>query len=1231
MSLTAAQKRAVEARGNVLVVAGAGTGKTHTLVERCLGCLLEERPRASLDEILMVTFTEAAAAEMRQRIRGRLEEEFARDPADSHWQEQLALFETAHIGTLHSFCLKLVREHFYELGLDPQLSVLAEEEARLLADETLDTVLQRHYAGRGPMAAAVQDLIQSQGRGWDKPIRSLVLRLHHFTQTLPDPGAWLEGQLAGFASPAPADWERWLVEAVGEWCDHWRPALESLPSGNEVAARCARALPAGEVVTSRAAVGTVLDALSAAAKECPTGKKGAWLEPLKAFLEEARFLSSLARSNAASDPLGEDWAWVRGQMGALLGLAVEFTRDFSEAKHELGMVDFHDLEQHALRLLWDRPAGAQPSRIARQWREKLRFVFVDEYQDINAAQDRIIQALSREGEQANRFLVGDVKQSIYRFRLANPRIFQEYVRSWGGGQGVAIPLVENFRSREGVLNFINSVFTTVMRAEAGGVAYDERAQLVFGAAPAQPERGAEAGSSPHVELHLRVKSSPGQREDADQKPGAPDALQDLEAADKEARIVALRLRALYASRREVWDENARAFRPLEWRDLAILLRSPAGKVESYAKEFARLEIPLQVARGGFYQSLEISDLVNLLRMLDNPLQDIPVLAVLHSPLAGLTLNELAAIRLTVIKTHFWTALLRWSERGQRTEAETYEKVRLFLERFTRWRRLARQVSLSRCLEAVLTETRYADWLLTQPRGEQRQSNVQRLAGLAEQFDQFQRQGLFRFLRFIEAQQAADAEPQVAAVSGQNAVRLMSIHQSKGLEFPVVVVADLGKAFNLADLRAEIILDERYGLCPQVKPPHTGQRYPSLPYWLACRRQIRELLGEETRLLYVALTRARDTLILSGTISAAKLNGIWKNTEEPALDAILSARSFADWLGLWFARNGGMTDGESRGENRFLRWFMHDDASLAGPAADGCGAATEPTDRPAVEPEVWRGLEQRLSWQYPFVSATKRPAKASVSELRRRASEVAEEGDEFFFRAATPGAGVAPMSAEAGVGAAPAGQGTKPGSRLRAGRGSVPGGIPAPTGQPLGAAELGVLHHVFLQRASLSQTGSQAALVEEARRLESEGVLRAEEIAQLDFAAVAAFWDSALGRTIRAQAPFVQRELAFTARFEPKELAALTGEPADPSLDGEYVVVQGVADLVVLLPEEIWLVDFKTDAIASGELADRARLYGPQVRLYAGALSRIYRRPAAQCWLYFLACSQGVLVEGARRE
>jgi ATP-dependent helicase/nuclease subunit A len=1221
MSFTPQQQQAIAARGNVLVIAGAGTGKTRTLVERCLNILLEEKPPVSLEEILMVSFTEAAAAEMRQRIRARLEEELAKTPNTVRWHEQLALFDTAHIGTLHSFCLQLVRQHFYELELDPQLAVLPEEEARLLADETLDTILQSHYAGDNALAEAVQGLIQTQGRGWDKPIRALVLKLHNYTQTLPDPESWFREQLEIFQSPEPVKWRRWLEETLIEWTESSLAFLQPLASQNELAAKAAALLRGCDE-----GVATTLARLREIPATCPRGKKGALLDPLDDFFDEVEFLFSVTHKSETDDPLAEDWNWTRTNMLALLRLARDFSLKFAGAKRELGALDFHDLEQHALRLLWDR-AAKQPTAIARVRQRKLRFIFVDEYQDINAVQDKIIEALSRdsfgvppsggsagartamsariccssveprtERERAdsavrapaeppeggtpnagNRFLVGDIKQSIYRFRLANPRIFQNYAETWRGETGRAIPLTENFRSREGLLTFVNSLFELLMRREVGGIAYDEQAKLRFGAPEDRRALGVAENPEPRVELHLRLTG--GASEPDDHESETDTNLAELEEANKEARLVALRLRELKEQRHQIWNERAKSFRAVDWSDMAVLLRSPSGKAEIYAKEFSQVGVPLVVARGGFFASMEISDLLSLLRLLDNPLQDLPALSVLHSPLVGLTVDELATIRLAATKVPFWTAL----NRSQQSDVRS-QKVETFLTRFARWRRLVRQASLSRCLEAVLAETHYAEGLLTQPRGEQRRANVQRLLNLAQQFDQFQRQGLFRFLRFVEAQQAADLEPEVAAATEENAVRLMSIHQSKGLEFPVVAVANLGKPFNFSDLSADIILDEQFGLCPQIQPPQTGRRYPSLPHWLARRRQKIETLGEELRLLYVATTRARDTLILTASISEKKFESRWNSPGGAAACGLLSARSYADWLGIWFAKNCASPGNlESAGQTSLLRWTICDDAKLVSPDSATADAALDESDF-AADAEVWNELEQRLAWQYPFKTATERTAKVSVSTLRREAAESADEeaGDwvETKFQI--------------------------PNSKFRIGRNKK------------SAADIGTAHHKFLQFVSLERLGGGEELKGEAERLERGKVLSTEEIALLDFNALASFWQSELGRNIRKRPGCVRRELAFTARFSAMELAEVTGKPLRSGLADEFVVVQGVADLAVILEKEIWLMDFKTDDVSRNELADKVKTYAPQLKLYAMALSRIYQTPVSACWLHFLS-------------
>src|SRR6185437_11281628 len=462
-------------------------------------------------------------------------------------------------------------------------------------------------------------------------------------------------------------------------------------------------------------------------------------------------------------------------------------------------------------------------------------VFVDEYQDINEAQDTILRAVSREGGQANRFLVGDVKQSIYRFRLADPKIFQVYRKVWSGPAtaGITIPLSDNFRSREALLDFVNSIFALLMREEIGGVRYDSDAQLKFGAPEKRTSLSRRADPSPGLEIHLRSKQADfGERNgNGNGDDGWADVMV-LDEIEKDARLVALQLARLREEKLQIWDGEKEVFRAVEWRDMVVLLRSPRNKAEIFAREFNRAGVPLHVKRESFYSATEISDLLSLLQLLDNPMQDLPLLAVLRSPFVALSVDELAMIRAGHHDDRFWAATLRFNSSpprfsgpAEKIATATHAKLQKFFKNFDQWRRHARRGTLSNSVRAILDQTHYESLILAQERGEERLANVNRLLRLMRQFDPYQRQGLLRFLRFVESQRDAEAEEEPASSAASDAVRLLSIHQSKGLEFPVVAVADIAKNFNFADLHADILLDTEFGLCPRIVPPNINARYP----------------------------------------------------------------------------------------------------------------------------------------------------------------------------------------------------------------------------------------------------------------------------------------------------------------------------------------------------------------------------------------------------------------------
>ncbi len=1311
MSTTAAQQQAIHAAGNVLVAAGAGAGKTSTLVARCVRLITEG---GSLENILMVTFTEAAAAEMRARIRTALEKEIARarqeplEPpfppltplrgegeeacvVDDHsadrshsghdMDEQLALLDTAAIGTLHSFCFKLVRRHFHELELDPQLNVMDEARTAVLMEETLDELFRQHYTGTRGGGGALEELIQQHAGGREQPVRDLMLKIHRYTQTQPNPGAWMAGQLQVLADPQPTAWREYLIEALHEWRARWLGPLRVQSSEHVTAHRIAAQLDTLDQSSTLQDFATVLESVPDAPSLKPKFR-----EP-EAFFEEASFLRSVTVPRDGVDPLAQDWDWSRGGMETLLQLAQQFAGALADAKREQAALDFNDLEQFALRLLWDAERGVA-TELGREYQARFHHVFVDECQDINAVQDAIIRAVSEPdrsfptdsgspqmdfsirglsesvGEkpsraEGNRFLVGDVKQSIYRFRLADPRIFQNYEARWRGISGAAVPaalrplgvppgdsdsggsstggtpvgllagetpaplllaatggqviaLSENFRSREALLNFFNAVFADLMQPEMGRVTFDDDAQLKFGAPEKRRALGQQDSPGPRVHLHLRltepVKAGAEPENECD--------LAELTGAEHEARIVANRLRELVASGHEITGHDGP--RPVAWGDMALLLRSPSAKAEIYAREFARQNIPLEVAQSDFFDALEISDLLNVLLLLDNPLQDVPLLAVLRSPLVGLTASDLAEIRLAARGGYFWTALNRFHETpspsgaavpaaasplavpagGSSASAETAQGLRQpgrpphdritaenssawravdqFLERFARWRRMGRDASIGQRLETILAETHYLDWLAAHTPNPQRAAqclaNVRRLLTLARQFDPFQRQGVARFLKFVEAQRAVPGREPMA--TGGGSVQLLSIHRSKGLEYPVVVVPDLGKRFNFDDFQADILLHERLGLCPRIKPPHAGQRYPSLTHWLYTRRERSELLGEEVRLLYVAMTRARDTLLLVGTATRKRAAEMWPEIARSP-EELLGASSMLEWLGPWFTRRAPASWTEQeRGENELFSWRIYSEGESARAAAD---------EKPVARPWNFTGQAELLTWKYPSDAATREAAKTSVSALRRKLSESAEEARPW--------------------------RSTRPSARVTSGE--------------LSATEIGTAHHTLLEFATLENLVTEDGARAEAEWLVAAGVLSEAEAQRLNLRGLAQFWSSDLGRELLAAGKALRRELPFTARFTAAELREL-GLTA-PALPGEeFVVVQGVADMAVIGRDEIWLLDFKTDDLAAEAAEARANDYRPQLQAYAAALGKIYERKVTRRWLHFLA--PGVTVE-----
>ena len=1142
-------------------------------------------------------------------------------PAATWLAEQLALLDYAPISTLHSFCLDLVRRNFHALGLDPACVVLDESQTKPLVHSVLNELFLGHYAGNTTHAIAVRELIRNYGRGSDDGIRQLVVKIHRYTQSLAAPAEWFVTQTALFADESTAAWRRMFLQAVCEWAQLWQNALaDSAEESTNIAAshRAVGVLTANDLTFAQAAA-VVAGVVAADEAEWKRGTKTKLRKPLEGFFDGAKFLHDLAKNDGAA--LIEDWNWSRKPMLTLLRLAEEFTAAFTQAKRELGGIDFADQEQFALQLLWN--SAGQPTDVARACRDNYRYVFVDECQDINAAQDAILRAVSRDGATANRFLVGDVKQSIYRFRLTDPRIFQRYQDEWAtpsdgragsplhavvdlpssGAHGVTRPtnygrslsLTENFRSAEGLLNFINPLFRAIMRPVIGGLSYDAGTELQFGNPVGRGELAHDMAKTPRVRLHVITKyedASSGENEVGEDEGQAKDA-PDLQATERESRLVAAQLKALKASKHQVWCRKHGGFRGVQYSDMVVLLRATSGRTEMFAKAFHQAGVPLLAGRAGFLAAQEVTDVLNLLRLLDNPLQDLPLLAVLRSPFVGLSAEELVQVRVAERGGLLWTALNKFTIYDLRFTNELHGKLATFLEQFHRWRELIRHSSLTHCVETALVETHYESLLLADERGAERVGNVRRLIEMARRFDPFQREGLFRFLEFISEQEEAEVNHQPAEVANENAVRVMTIHASKGLEFPVVVLAGLGGRFNWRDLSGDILLNEDTGLSPKILPPGTRSRYPSIAHWCATQRERRATLGEELRLLYVAMTRARDTLLLVGTSSKKEEIERWQNPTPITDHALLKANAYLDWLRMWFGNATQPSDwsGANAGANDLLSWRFHA-ANATDGVADNLDAGEDLSLIASPTAEQLAELKQRIATAYPHESAVAEPAKTTVTAIRRRVAYEADDEARKLFQ--------------------PHVSSLKPEVRSRR---------PA----RLSAAEVGIAHHAFQQFVAIARTATELDLRNEAEQMREAGVLNEEQFAALNFVALAKFWQSEIGVALRKlSASAINREMPFTARLgadEFKTLAALTSSSALGADD--FIVVQGQVDMAVLLPEEIWLLDFKTDDVTEDNLSAKVKQYAPQLQIYASALERIHRKPVTKRWLHFFSIGQTV--------
>ncbi|SET65973.1 DNA helicase/exodeoxyribonuclease V, subunit A [Paenibacillus sp. NFR01] len=1347
------QWRAIAESGDdILVAAAAGSGKTAVLVERIIRKISSETGGFSVDRLLVATFTKAAASEMRQRIREALETKLEEDGENEHLRRQLALLGRASITTLHSFCLEVIRRYYQLIPIDPGFRILNEHEAEMMRQELLEELLEEKYAGLDEDEED-SDFVRLadwfSGERSDDAVHALIQRLHDFARSHPWPEQWLRDTAATFAVPdlealGGTVWVRSMLQDAALTLDG---AAAQLRQAKELALRPGGPAPyADSVASDLEMVEAFIDSLATRP----------WTELYDIFMEISFVKLKPVKKDSADPALQEAVKDIREQvkkqllelqkalfgrpaaaylaelheaaplMRELAETVILFGERYRQQKISRGLVDFSDLEHYCLQILrreGSTPEQSEPSDAALEYRALYDEVLLDEYQDTNSVQEEIVRLISR-GAPGNRFMVGDMKQSIYRFRLAEPGLFLDKYLSFGqrGGKepeerspGLVIDLARNFRSRPEVVNAVNMIFRQVMNSIVAEISYDPRAELVYGA----NFPGAEASTqdtyfTPELLLIDRGASGGERTEEAgeDGESAAQESeTTEAETAQLEARAIARRIAQMTGMTGQppllIYDKSLKMMRPVVFGDIVILLRSARIWTPTIIEELRLAGIPAFGEQNkGYFQATEVEVALAILQTIDNPRQDIALAGVLRSPVVGLSEEELSAVRLQAGGTYYdallaaagnsesqepgpetsleglqagadgfdlfgWSAAAETAgtaeESGPAAMAVAAEesepgatpdtaapvapalrgKLEHFLAKLEAWRQAAREGSLPELIWQVYNESGYLEWVGGLPGGLQRQNNLMALYDRAVQFENdTNSRGLFRFLLFINRLRENGGDLGVAGGTGEEAggVRIMTIHKSKGLEFPVVFLAGMAKAFNRQDLHSPFLVHKELGFGPRFVERDTRVTYPTLPYLAISRRSRLELLAEEMRVLYVGLTRPRDKMILVGTVRdlprAASAWATVQSREELLLEGHLLARgrSYLDWVGPALIRHPGAAIlRKLAGAEGPVSTALHGDRSswsvavanagelVSGAApADDAGSAERQAALEALRgsralPELGTPLAteiaRRLAWHYPHLAEAQTPAKTSVTELKtlinmqeQPSLDLLEEGGATVIRKDH---------------AAPEGL------KAAAGANSAPGGFTLQLRRPqfmekrgLSPAERGTAYHTVMQHLPLDGQLGIDRLEQTVAGLVQAAILRQEQADAVDLGAIHAFCGSELGRRLMS-APWKQRELPFSYMVPATE-AFGSPDPAAPdalklgTASSGNVMIQGVIDCLFRENGRLVLLDYKTDTVLEhkGGIAALAEKYRFQLELYGKALHDILGEPVSEIWLYF---------------
>lgn len=1231
VSWTKEQEKAIYTDGSdILVAAAAGSGKTAVLVERIIQKLLHQTNPVNIDTLLVVTFTNAAAQEMRNRVGEALENALAADPASNHLKKQLALLQSASISTLHSFCLDVVKKYAYLLDIDPGFRIADDMEADLMKQDVLDDLFEAWYGAEGEEQErffAVVDRFSSDRS--DEDVENVMLDLYTFATQNPWPEQWLD--MLAETYEISDDWKEadipWLgiakrtmsmqltaieeeislaletagasdgpaqyIEAVEADLQNVRQAREFLQSWNDLQPFMA----ASKFVT-----------LSRKKTECDEEKK----EQVKALRDSYKKRWNEMKDKWFSRDLAshvEDMRELAPVIRQLTELVKQFKIKFSEQKKEKGVVDFSDLEHLCLQLLADESQEGTdpvPSNVAKQFQEQFSELLVDEYQDVNLVQETILTLISDQIGPGNMFMVGDVKQSIYRFRHAEPALFIDKYKRFANKEaaGQRIDLAHNFRSREQVLNGANYIFRQILDEELGEINYDADAELIY----ANKMYDALENKEPNPELLIIDR-------EADEENAAASAeeedYRDLEKAQLEARAYAEKIKQWIGHKGQkplqVVDKATGTLRDMQYRDIVILQRSMTWAptiVDELKKQGISVYAELST---GYFEAIEVKMMISLLKVIDNPRQDIPLASVLRSPIVGLNEEKLAQVRLADQRHAFYDALKQYMRQNS---DETAGKLTNFMEKLKQFRLAARQGALSELIWNIYRETGFYDFAGGMPGGRQRQANLRALYDRARGYETTSFRGLFRFLRFIERmEERGDDLGAARALSEQeDVVRIMTIHKSKGLEFPAVILGGMDKQFNFQDLKRKYLLHKDLGLASKYIDPVKRITYPTLFYHAIGQEKLRELLAEEMRVLYVALTRAKEKLVMVGNVAAfaAKQKKWEKMLDHPnwVLPAHFraEAKSYLDWVGPALIRHRDTEALRSGAGAEIAARDIEGDPSMwhiavmHGSTFANLEESNTEADQqlqesitnweplPADDTVLETFVDQRLSFVYPFEEAASARAKQTVTEIKRQREIKDEYSADQMIQPFQP-----PII-------------RRPNFMQKE--------------KTVTAAEKGTALHTVMQHIPMKKPMNEREIAEYTESLVAKEILTTEEADIIDVQAIAGFFATSIAATMMG-AEKIYREVPFSLTLPASDVYARWESDTE-----EQVLIQGVIDCLIPKDDGWIMLDYKTDAI-SGEITDEKKeklisRYKTQMELYRRAVQQIWREPVKETHLYFFA-------------